>query len=362
MLGIGLAILLAVSGAAILAAAQISPKNSQETTPGSGAAQAYYMSGVGAEAESLRDLFSLLREEPEGGEERFAIVKEIAGEFLKLGQYGKLTYFLTGWVARHPEDPYNSYLLLMTAYAYLREDAAPVASYYFDRIIKNYPDLLVRGESVHLACLRNLIEITAAPERQVYYYKELISRFPDRIDLGAAYFRLARAYERIGEWDQAIRTYTKFLPYYGASIPGFPDAFAYAKKLVDFNNSPKDWTFDSLGTLVATVKAAMDSGNAAQLRRYRAKVNFFAMSWEQEAEDANSLVEFNFSDFMQGNRIRYADTLDESSNANEAYLKTWGWSQRISTWYLYFRKIYFPADPEIHGRWEWAGIYFGEKF
>ncbi|MDR1596788.1 MAG: tetratricopeptide repeat protein, partial [Treponema sp.] len=46
----------------------------------------------------------------------------------------------------------------------------------------------------------------------------------------------------------------------------------------------------------------------------------------------------------------------------EAYLRTWGWSQYISTWYLYFRKINFPSDPEIHGRWEWAGIYYGEKF
>jgi len=43
-------------------------------------------------------------------------------------------------------------------------------------------------------------------------------------------------------------------------------------------------------------------------------------------------------------------------------LRTWGWHQYLSTWYLYFRKIYFPADPEIHGRWEWAGIYYGEKF
>jgi hypothetical protein len=64
---------------------------------------------------------------------------------------------------------------------------------------------------------------------------------------------------------------------------------------------------------------------------------------------------------MRGNRIRYADRLDASSNSTEAFLKTWGWSQ-ISTWYLYFRKIYFPSDPEIHGRWEWAGVYYGEKF
>lgn len=322
----------------------------------------YYLAGMGKRKETLKDLLGLLKTETNVGEERFVVVREIASELLKHEEFGKLAHFLTGWVASHPDDPYNAYLLLMTAYVYLRQDAAPVAAYYFDRIVKNYPDLVVRGESVHLASLKKLIELVEEPQRRAWYYKELISRFPDRIDMGAAYFMLAQCYERTGEWDSAIRTYTKFLPYYETSIPGFPDAFGYAKKLVDFNNSPKDWSFESLPALVAAVKDAMDKGSPATMRRYRAKVNFFAMSWEQEELDSNSLVEFNLSDFMFGNRIRYAPALDASSNPNEAYLRTWGWSQRISIWYLYFRKINFPADPEIHGRWEWAGIYYGEKF
>ena len=45
----------------------------------------------------------------------------------------------------------------------------------------------------------------------------------------------------------------------------------------------------------------------------------------------------------------------------EAYLKTWGWSQYVSVWYLYFRKVNYPVDPDIHGNWEWAGIYLGER-
>ncbi len=326
------------------------------------ASDSYYLTGMGKNRETIQDLLRLLKSETAPGEERFVVVREIASELLKTEAYGKLTHFLTSWVARHPDDPYNAYLLLMTAYVHLQLDAAPVAAYYFDRIVKNYPDLFVRGESVHLACLNKLIELVDDPQRRAWYYKELISRFPDRIDLGAAYFMLAQAYEKTGEWDSAIKTYTKFLPYYEATIPGFPDAFGYAKKLVDFNNSPKDWSFESLPALVDAVKSALDRGSPATLRKYRAKVNFFAMSWEQEEMDSNSLVEFNLSDFMFGNRIRYAPTLDASSNANEAYLRTWGWSQRISTWYLYFRKINFPADPEIHGRWEWAGIYYGEKF
>ncbi|GAB1481736.1 hypothetical protein MASR2M78_05510 [Treponema sp.] len=322
----------------------------------------YYLSGTRADKEAIRDLFALLDVDKEQGEERFTVVREIANELLKLEEYGKLVHFLSSWVEQHSDDPYNAYLLLLAAYVYLQQDAAPMAAHYFDRIVKNYPDLQVRGESVHLACLKKLIELVNDSDQRVYYYQELISRFPDRIDLGAAYFMLAQAYEKTGEWEAAIKTYTKFLPYYESTIPGFPDAYGYARKIVDFYNSPKDWSFESLDSLKNAVCDALDSGSSTKLKRYKAKVNFFAMSWEQEAVDSNSLVEFNFSDFMIGNRIRYAANLDASSNANEAYLKTWGWSQRISIWYLYFRKINFPADPEIHGRWEWAGVYYGEKF
>jgi hypothetical protein len=201
----------------------------------------------------------------------------------------------------------------MTAYAYIQQDAFPVAALYFDLIIKNYPDLLVRGESVHFIALNQLITLVKNQEQLVWYYEELISRFPDKIDPGVTYFMLGQAYERTGEWNGAIR-------------------------------------------------AALDSANSARLLLYRAKVNFFARSWEQEDEDNAGMAEFNLSDFMRGNRIRYAPELDANSNASEAYLRTWGWSQYISTWYFYFRKIYFPPDPEIHGRWEWAGVYYGEKF
>lgn len=43
------------------------------------------------------------------------------------------------------------------------------------------------------------------------------------------------------------------------------------------------------------------------------------------------------------------------------FLRTIGWSYRVETWYLYFRRVNFKADPSIDGKWEWAGIFFGEK-
>lgn len=322
----------------------------------------YYITGSKEKKATLKELFRLLNREKQPGEEQFSIVREIANELLSQQEYAKLTNFLTDWITAHPQDPYNAYLLLMVAYAYLKQDAGPVAAIYFNRIVTRYPDLLVKGESIHYQCLKQLIQLEKKPEHQIRYYKELIARFPEKIDLGNAHFMLGQAYEKTGEWDMAIQTYSKFLPYYSASIPGFPDALGYAMKLVDYYNSPKDWTFESLDSLVAAVKKALDAGSSRELRRLRAKVNFFAVSWGQDANQPVGMDEFNLSDFMAGNRIRYADTVDASSNANEAYLKTWGWTQRITTWYLYFRKIYFPADPEIHGRWEWAGVYYGEKF
>jgi tetratricopeptide (TPR) repeat protein len=333
-----------------------------ENWTGPGGIDPYYTAGSPQDRETLRDLFVLLEEESSSGEDQCAVIREIANVYLRQKEYGKLIYFLSSRTNMFPGDPYNSYYLLMIAYAYMRQDARPVAARYFDLIVKNYPDLTITGESIHLTCLNQLIELVDNPEQRVWYYRELISRFPDKIDLGATYFMLARAYERIGEWNGAIQAYTQYLPYMGTNIPGFPNADNYAKQLVDFHNSPKDWTFENLNVLVNTIKTALDGGNSARLWQYRAKVNFFARSWEQEETDDSGMAEFNLSDFMRGNRIRYADKLDAGSNANEAYLRTWGWSQYISTWYLYFRKIYFPSDPEIHGRWEWAGVYYGEKF
>ncbi|MBQ9238261.1 MAG: hypothetical protein IJ191_02970 [Treponema sp.] len=144
-------------------------------------------------------------------------------------------------------------------------------------------------------------------------------------------------------------------------ITGKPDAYREARQLIDFNNSVKNWTFESLAELEDAVRTAIAQYDWRSLDRYKAKVNFFSMSWRQDALDANAQNEFSMRDYMRGNRVYTARTLDEDSNPNEAYLRTWGWSQYVSIWYLYFRKVNFPVDPDIHGNWEWAGIYMGEK-
>ncbi len=316
----------------------------------------------GAKGEQ-RQLLKLLNGGKNDSASRFALMNRIADNLTAEGKTASLILFLSSSVENHPEDPYNAYWLLLIANAYLEESAPKVAEYYFARILDNCEDLEVAGNSIHLACLQNLIKITESPELQIRYYSELITRFADQVDLGYSYFMLARSYERLGEWQLAIQTYTQFLGYgrYDILIPGVPDAYEYAKRIVDYSTSSKDWTFETLDDLVAAIKNAIDGYDYRALDRYRAKVNFFAMSWKQESSDNNAQADFDMRDFMGGNRIKYGASLDAASTPNEAYLRTSGWNQYVTVWYLYFRKVNFPADPEIHGRWEWAGIYYGEK-
>ena len=114
---------------------------------------------------------------------------------------------------------------------------------------------------------------------------------------------LAQAYERIGDWNGAIQAYTQYLPYQVTIIHGFPKADYYAKQLVDFHNSPRNWTFENINVLVNAIKAALDGGSSTRLRQYQAKVNFFARSWEQEATDDSGMAEFSRPAGMRGTRI-----------------------------------------------------------
>ncbi|MDR0513255.1 MAG: tetratricopeptide repeat protein [Treponema sp.] len=326
----------------------------------------YFLSGTDAERETLAELFALLAANNGDERKRLAIVTEIANIYLRQGEFSRLVNFLNERIHRYPDDAYNAYFLFMIAFAHQQMEAHPVAALYFRRIVRNHPDLEIRGSSIHLASLKQLVSLVSDPHQRVWFYEELVSRFPEEIDLGTAYFMLGQAHAGAGEWDRALVAYSRFLAHSppGADVPGFPDAHNYARRMVDFNNSAKDWTFESLDSLIVAVRSALNAGSHVRLLRYHAKVNFFTRTWENEDSAVGAgagHATFNLSDFMRGNRIQYANTVSVSSNGDEAFLRTWGWHPFLPVWYFYFRRIHFPPDPEMHGRWEWAGIFYGER-
>jgi tetratricopeptide (TPR) repeat protein len=335
------------------------------TLAGCGAAGSRYYIGTFERNQELRELFGLLGKEKED-DNRFVLIQQIGHSLANAGKREKEIVFLTTHAERNPSDLYNAYYLLMVADAYRDAKAIPLAIHYYLRILKNHADLLVGGQSIHLHCLQELIDLETRPEYRIEYYKELISRFADQVPhIGTAYYYLGRAYEEVGEWEQAIQAYQKYLDFPDTDIPGVSDAYRRVQERVLFYFSDKSWTVPDLDVLVAAVKDAIYTKNLSKLRRYQAKVNFFAQGWDQQMATGDPSGEgnedFNIGIYLMSSSAKIEGELDINSNDREAYLRTTNWNFRPPTWYLYFRKIDFPANPDINGQWEWAGIYFGER-
>lgn len=325
----------------------------------------FYIIGSNSEKAELRTLFYLLDYHDVSGQKpdselSFAAARKISAILLRQGAYQRAANFLLQQAGRN--DRYASWYLFTAAASYESGGEIQLALPLYDRLLKNYPDFQIDGQSLHQASLMRLTRMTTSPERKIEYYRDLIARFPDSPDIGASYFLLAKEYEKTGEWKKALEYYARFLPYFGTRIPDYPDALQYAQSLLELEASSKDWVAADLDALVAAVKKALSAGSSQQLRKLASKAGFFARSWYQDSEvGGNTKFALNFNQYMKSGPIRSDASLHPSSSEFEAYLRTWGWTSRVPVWYLYFRKVNFPADPEIHGKWEWAGIYYGEK-
>lgn len=321
----------------------------------------YYLGTLGRDRE-IGELYQLLERESDA-ERRFVLVQQLAHALAAAGRREAEVVFLTTRVARQVDDPFNGYYLLMAAQVSEELGEVPLAVHYYARVLKNHQDLLVKGQSVHLHCLQRLVELeTRAPQR-IGYYKELTSpRFSGRVELpGTLYFRLAQSYEEVGNWEQAIKAYNLFLGTADLDVPGVTDASRVATEKVLFYYADPTWTVPDLATLVEAVRDAIRRKDTAKLRRYQARVNFFAEGWDQAAPSEEVPEEFAIGGYLAGSNPHVEDQLDPTSNDREAWLRTTNWSFRPTTWFLYFRRIDFPAKPEVNGQWEWAGIKFGER-
>ena len=130
-----------------------------------------------------KELENLLKEPSLSNESRYAIINRIAAKWLDEQRYDDLILYLTDYVERNPDDKYNAYWLLMTAYTYIQMRQERVAEYYFERIIRDFPDLKVKDRSIHFICLERLIQISTNHENRIKYFNTLINRFPSNVSI-----------------------------------------------------------------------------------------------------------------------------------------------------------------------------------
>ncbi len=333
---------------------------------GCGSSDTRFYLGTFQQNQDLRELFRLFKKEKDQ-ENRFVLIQQIASALANNGRRDREIIFLTTHVEKNPADIYNAYYLLLVADAYRDMKAVPLAIHYYRRILTNNADLLVQGRSVHLQCLQELLDLETNPEYRIEYYKELISRFGDQIDHPAAdWYYMAKSYEEVGEWEQAIQAYQKYQNYPDTEIPGDPNAYRMANEKVNlYYIADKSWMVPDLNALVAQVEDAITSKNISKINKYEAKVNFFTGGWDQQAlfgdPTGDNPTPFNIGAYLASSYPKFDAQLDVAANDREAYLRSTGWNFRPPTWFLYFRRVDFPANPDVNGQWEWAGIFFGEK-
>jgi tetratricopeptide (TPR) repeat protein len=290
---------------------------------------------------------------------RFALFDQAINEFKTLEKKETLLIILEDYLNKYPDDPYKAYYYSLFANYYFEEKAFPMAITYYRKILYNTQDLILSGQSIHLLILKKWLSINNSLEDRIIIYELLISSFPDQIDLGECYYYLAKSYEKNGDFDKSLSYYKRFLKEPESNIPGVIEAREEVQAIIHFQNSNKSWTFETLDDLVNAVKYAIGRKRFNLLNDYQSD-NFFILSWSQKMMSLEEDVNIGDLDKYSYNHIYYSPALESFSNENEAYLKTWGWSYRVKPWYLYFRQINFPSDPEINGRWEWVGIYMGQ--
>jgi len=270
--------------------------------------------------------------------------------------------YLLDYVSANPTDPYNSFYLYRVARVSEERGLTNLGIQHYRRLVTSYPDVRWQNQSIHFLSLQRLVAIEGNPLLRVEYYQALLERFPNQIDQGYVYYHLAQDLEASGRYSESIRAFESFLRFPNTTITGVPDVHYQIREKLSFHYSNKSWLRPDLDTLISQVKSAISSRSGRNLLNLQAKVNFFTASWFQNRNDVNSRPDFNLMAFLYNDsRIHFAPQVELASDGTEAYLRTWGWSPRIPTWFLYFRQVDYPADPLIHGSWEWAGILLGES-
>ena len=308
---------------------------------------------------SIQEFLDIAMQPEVDANTRFIAMEPLISRAREIGENVWLTSLLGKILENNPEDPYGTYYLMAMAEGVNTEDSKALALDYLRRLVNNYPDLEIAGKSLHLIALQEIANRTDDPREAIAVREDMQTRFTNRIEPGRNLYYLADEYRKIGEWTAMYDTYRDYLNSPDTTIPGIPDARSIVIEKLTFHTSRKTWVMPSLEELVKTIKYAIRTQNAPLLTRLQSD-KFFLMHWTQEISDSFTHIPMNLGGFLT-NRVRYRNELDPYSNSREAFLWTSGWTWKIPIWYLYFRKIDYPADPDINGQWEWVGIYIGER-
>lgn len=280
----------------------------------------------------------------------------------RAGTIKKAIPILTTFLETHPHDPFQGFTTAMLAEVWELAGEPEIAKMYYQMSLNSAQEVKLKGVSIQFNTIQKLLRMESVPDRLVPLLERMLREYAKDIDHGLLNYQLGFLYEKTGDYNKSLGAFNAFLQDPGAQFDTASQEYRDVVERVQLYNMKRNWTKPTLQQLVNEIQAAVRAKNVDAIVSLKApKGKFFSMSWLQEKTDFNSIIDFNIERFILSSRgISFENQLESYSNSQEAYLRSWGWSSYMPVWYLYFRKVDFPADPEFNGTWEWAGVYFGD--
>lgn len=328
--------------------------------------ESLYLQDLGDQKAPMEELLHIQKDDRLTSEGLFIVNSRIQRLLESAGRPDLENLFLSTYAASHGEDPFLTYYYYQVAENYRKRKAEAFAAIYYERILKNYPDLIYRGESLHKTALERLIEVSPDPRKRLDFLNFWIQNYSDPEILPRMQYYLGQTLEALGEYEPALEAYRIFLSHPDTLIPGEPQAWKKTREYVDFYRSSKAWVRPTLESLVSSLKDAFGRSDIRSIETLRSKRGFSILTWStMEAAKETDMENREFvADQVRSRASPIAITgeVHRDSTDREVFLKSTGWSFALSpVFYLHLKKVDFLADPEINGGWEWVGLYMGEK-
>ncbi|RLW69401.1 MAG: hypothetical protein B6D68_02095, partial [spirochete symbiont of Stewartia floridana] len=144
---------------------------------------------------------------------RYAALEPVISAARKADEFDWLSFQLGMVLEKNPHDPYGSYYLMAMANGARKTGSNELALDYMRRLLKNYPDLTIKGRSLHLLALGEIALHTDDPRKAIAAREAMQRQFPDQIDMGRNLYYLAAEYKKIGAWERMLSCYEDFLNY-----------------------------------------------------------------------------------------------------------------------------------------------------
>jgi len=259
---------------------------------------------------------------------------------------------------------YKSYLSFVISEYYWQKGSKEAALYYMLCVDRDAYSIQYDFKPIGYYIAKRVISCNTPYEIKEKMYDVLLTEYKDIIDVPYVLLELSDLYKENFDMNKAVIVMKKIISIYTSDSYEGESSINISKinNEINFYYSKKDWIYQDLGVLIDNIKDAIMKKDKKLLYKYVSKSSFQVRVFQKLHQQSWSFYDIKIHK-RWNNRIVFADQLEEFSSTTEAYLRSKNWNfPLLRTWYFYFKKVDYPYETDIHGGWEWAGIYFGNPF